>query len=224
VFKRAGGLTNFAFAKGTIFMREELKVREQEQIDRLATRLQSQLTTTQAAVAASDKGASAAAGGAAAAALVAQLRSTKPVGRLVVDIPALLRQGEGSDVDVTLHNSDRIYVPRETQEVTVLGEVQNPTSHLFRRGMTSATAIALSGGYSEGADKKRAYVIRADGSVAVAPEGWFAGKQVPLQAGDSVVVPIDAQKLPPLMEWSTVSSILSNLVVATSGLKFIGIL
>src|SRR4029077_12281105 len=43
VLARAGGLTEFAFPEGSVFTREELKRREQEQMDMLADRLQTDI-------------------------------------------------------------------------------------------------------------------------------------------------------------------------------------
>lgn len=62
------------------------------------------------------------------AALVAQLRTTKPVGRLVIGLPALPTLGKLSRSDVVQWRSYRVL--SQMQEVTVIGEVQNPTSHL----------------------------------------------------------------------------------------------
>ena len=39
--ERAGGLTDLAFAEGAVFTREELKEREQKQLETLATRMES---------------------------------------------------------------------------------------------------------------------------------------------------------------------------------------
>ena len=43
VIERAGGLTAFAFVEGSVFTRTELKEREQEQLDRLAERLRTEI-------------------------------------------------------------------------------------------------------------------------------------------------------------------------------------
>ena len=222
VIKRAGGLTSIAFPRGAIFLRADLKTREQENIDRTADRLQAQLASASLTAANADKNATTTA--AVGQALVAQFRATKAVGRLVIDLPALLARGEGSDVDVTMKNMDRLVIPRETQEVTVLGEVQSPTSHLFRRGLTQSQAIALSGGYSERAYPKRTYVVRADGSVRVPHSSWVSLSDMAIQPGDTVVVPMDTERLPTLMEWQAVTSIIYNVAIAASSLKTFGIL
>src|SRR5262249_2458045 len=45
VMLRAGGLTEYAFGEGSVFTRESLRQQEQEQLDTLATRMQTDLTS-----------------------------------------------------------------------------------------------------------------------------------------------------------------------------------
>jgi protein involved in polysaccharide export with SLBB domain len=66
---------------------------------------------------------------------------------------------------VVLKDGDRLLVPRVTQEVTVVGEVQSVTSHLYRAELSRDDYIAMSGGLTPRADEDRIYVVRADGSV-----------------------------------------------------------
>ena len=46
VLQRAGGLTDLAFPGGAVFIREELKKREKDQLELLANRLQSDLAAS----------------------------------------------------------------------------------------------------------------------------------------------------------------------------------
>ena len=65
-------------------------------------------------------------------------------------------------------------VPKKTQEITILGEVQSPTSHVYEPGLTRGDYIAKSGGTTQKADKKRIYVVRANGDVVTGGRtGWF---------------------------------------------------
>ena len=75
-----------------------------------------------------------------------------------------------------LKDGDRLLVPRITQEVTVIGEVQSATSHLYRADLARDDYIAMSGGLTPRADDDRIYVVRADGSVvARSGNAWFSG-------------------------------------------------
>ena len=109
-------------------------------------------------------------------------------------------------------------VPGYQQEVTVLGEVQNATSHLFRPRLNRDDYVSLSGGVTRRADNHRTYVVRADGSV-VSSEGnrWFRnGGQTVMKPGDTVVVPLDTERMPALPLWQSVTSIIYNLAIAAA--------
>ena len=67
-------------------------------------------------------------------------------------------------------------MPRVTQEVTVIGEVQSATSHLYRADLSRDDYISMSGGLTPRADDDRIYVVRADGSVVTrSGNAWFSG-------------------------------------------------
>ena len=224
VLARAGGLTQYAFPEGSVFTREELRRREQQQMDMLATRMQSDLTVLalQGAVATQLSNQN---GGTPAAlvvgqSLLSQLRAARAVGRLVIDLPAIVRYTPGSQADVILRNGDVLIVPRVQQEVTVIGEVQTSTSHLYRPELTRDDYIALSGGMTRRADTKRIYVVRANGSVVAAETGsrWFsqAGNGVHIKPGDTIVVPLDAERYPALPFWQAVTQIIYNVAIAAA--------
>jgi protein involved in polysaccharide export with SLBB domain len=220
VLERAGGLTSLAFPSGSVFTRAELKVREQEQIDRLADRMQSDLAVTAMQAAAANQGQ---AGQALSVgqSLLSQLRSAKAVGRLVIDLDSVLASPLGSPNDVVLREGDQLIIPKQKQEVTVIGEVQNSTSHFFKEGLERDDYVALSGGATRKADKGRIYVVRANGSVVSSESGgWFSRSgQVAIRPGDTVVVPLDTERLPPLPMWQAVTGILYNLAIAVAAVN-----
>ena len=73
-----------------------------------------------------------------------------------------------------MKGGDQLIVPDQRQEVTVVGEVQYETSHVFERGLTRDEYIAKSGGTTQRADTKRIYVVRANGEVVAQSGGrWF---------------------------------------------------
>ena len=217
LLERAGGLTDLAFTRGSVFTRTELRKQEQAQLDILQKRLQNDIATLALQGAASANAAQAGAAVQVGQSLLGQLQSTKAVGRLVIDLRRVAASPVGSPWDVALRDGDELSIPRVRQEVTVIGEVQTTTSHLFRPGLSRDEYIALSGGLTRRADKGRIYVVRADGSV-VANSGsrWFNNSQVEIQTGDTIVVPLDAEHLPPLPLWLAVTTILYNIAVAVS--------
>src|SRR5438874_9823719 len=100
VLLRARGLTEYAFPEGSVFTRRELRAREQRQLDLLGDRMGEDIAfAALQGTAVSQAGAAAAAGAAGAGAatalsighsLVTQLRESRAVGRLVINLPRML--------------------------------------------------------------------------------------------------------------------------------------
>jgi hypothetical protein len=149
-------------------------------------------------------------------ALFVQLRSARAVGRLVINLPRLMREPVGSPSDVILRGNDQLLVPKYQQSVTVIGEVQSATSHLYNAKLSRDDYIALSGRTTRRADRSKIYVVRADGSV-VASSGsrWFdSSSNVTIRPGDTIVVPLDTERVPSLPFWQAVTTILYNVAIA----------
>ena len=85
--------------------------------------------------------------------------------RLVIDLEKVIGSPEGSSADIILKDGDELVVPKYTQEVTVIGEVPNTTSHVWAPDRTLAYYIQQSGGATKQADEGAIYIIRANGSV-----------------------------------------------------------
>ena len=217
VLMRAGGLTDFAFPEGGVFTRIELREREQKQLDSLAVRMQNDIALVALQGAAANQ-AGAATTLSVGQSLMTQLKETPAVGRLVINLPRILSSDAGSSVDVVLRDGDRLIVPKMQQEVTVIGEVQNSTSHLFRPGLARDDYISLSGGETRRADASRTYIVRADGSViANAGTRWFrSGGSTQIKPGDTIVVPLNAEHMPPIPLWQAVTQILYNVAISAA--------
>lgn len=223
VIARAGGLTDEAFPKGSVFTRQELKEQEKQQIETLTKRLQSDLglLALQGAQAAGARGTTAdtAATLAAGQSLLTQLQGAVPTGRLVIDLDRAMQE-HGSEEDIPLRGGDILAIPRLKPYVTVIGEVQNATTHVYKSGLNRDDYIELSGGTTQRADSKRIYVVRANGSV-ISQESpfWFRrGSGQQLEQGDTVVVPLDAERMRALPLWTAVTTIIYNLSVAVAAI------
>jgi polysaccharide biosynthesis/export protein len=219
VINRAGGLTDYSFPEGSVFTREELKEREQKQLDVLADRLQNDLVTLalQGAAANQSQATTALTVG---QSLLTQVRASQAVGRLVIDLPRTMRAEPGSGDDVILRDGDRLIVPKFQQEVTVIGEVQTATSHLYRPELSRDDYIAQSGGVTRRADKGRTYVVRANGSVIAQEDGrWFRRGSGEIRPGDTVVVPLDTERMPALPFWQAVTQIIYNLAISAAAVN-----
>ena len=212
VLERAGGLSAMAFAEGSVFTRQALKEREREQLDVLANRLESDL----ASMSLSDPGQSEAVS--TGRALLEQLRNAEPVGRLVIDLPSVVA---GTADDLILRDGDQLIVPVQAQEVTVIGEVQYTTSHLHDPALNRDDYIDKSGGYTRKADKDRTYVVRANGEVVVGSQSRFFARSAGLdiRPGDTIVAPLHADKIKPLVLWSNATQIVYNLAIAAAAVN-----
>lgn len=240
VLRRAGGLTTYAFPRGAVFTRESLRQREQDEMDKLAARIeaelaQSQLERTQSTdsnTANVDREAISVS-----RSVVQQIRSTKAIGRLVINLPALLAgpeiagmsREEYEELDVSLKPGDRLVVPRDTQEVTVLGEVFHGTSHLYRSDLDRDDYIRQSGGTTPKADLARIYIVRANGQVDTANQGFFssgifARSATSIQPGDTIIVPLDVERMKPLAFWSEVTKIIGQVGLTVAAFHSVGAL
>jgi len=222
VLVRAGGFDDVAFPEGAVFIREELKKREKDQLEMLANRLQNDLAALSlevvagsAAVANGGGGASAGQGLVIGQQLLLQLRQTKPIGRLVINAQGALEGRTGGPYDVVVKDGDKLVIPKQTQDVTILGEVQSPTSHVYQSGLSRDDYIQKSGGTTQHADRKRIYIVRANGDVlSGARSGWFRrSRDVDVHPGDTIVVPLDTQKVPLLPMLQAITTIIYNLAI-----------
>ena len=212
VIQRAGGLTDTAFADGAIFLRQALRQREQEQLQELTERLQSEISVAELSADSDMEDA------AARQALLQQLESAQATGRLVIDLPRILAAQYDQEADLVLATGDRLLVPEYSQTVTIVGEVQFPTSHVYDQGISRNEYISKSGGTTQNADKKRIYIVRADGEV-IASSGsrFFRGRNVKdIRPGDTIVVPLDADRINRLTLWTNVSTIIFNIGIAAA--------
>jgi protein involved in polysaccharide export with SLBB domain len=103
----------------------------------------------------------------------------------------------------------------------VIGEAQQPTSHLFQPGLSRDAYIQLSGGLTRRADKKLIYVVRASGAVIAANQSkWFGrGGATEIRPGDTIVVPLETDRIRPITFWTQVTQILYQGAIAIAAVK-----
>jgi protein involved in polysaccharide export with SLBB domain len=219
VLRRAGGLTDLAFPAGSVFTRETLRQRERDQIELLTSRLEADLAGMALRAAADPSGSSEQAMSVGQS-LLAQLQNTQPTGRLVIDLEKISSAANGDEFDIELRDGDVLLVPHRSQEVMVLGEVQYATSHLFNAGKARDDYVDLSGGLTANADPKRIYVVRANGAVEVRKGSrWFRGRGSKMRPGDTIVVPMDTDRMPRLAQWASITQIIFNMAIAVAAVN-----
>lgn len=211
VIARAGGLTRYAYSAGAVFTRVELKAQQQQKLEEMQRRLaddiaKAQLVGDDAGAGSSDV--------ATAKQLLGQLKQTPALGRLVIDLDKVL--GEQSDYQIVLQDGDELVVPAHRNSVTVIGEVQLPVSQVYEQHLSYLDYINRSGGTTNKADEDRIYIIKANGGVKVADSStWFAGA-TQVKPGDTIVVPLDADKLDQRTLWRDMSQIFYQIALGAA--------
>ena len=115
--------------------------------------------------------------------------------------------------DIALENGDRFIVPHAPTDVNVVGAVYNQSSFLYKAGARTGTYLRLAGGPNRDADRRRAFVIRANGEVVSRDmtNGPWGNEfnDLRIYPGDTIVVPEKTFKpsaLYGIMNWSQMFS------------------
>lgn len=213
VIKRAGGLTDNAFPEGAVFTREKLRQLEAQRLREAEERLQGDLVGVQ--LEGDDFGGENAKRTQQVQDLLEEVQDSRPVGRMVINLASVVESDDYQPI--RLQDGDTLTVPTIPQAVSVFGEVQFPTSHLHSEGLTVDDYLERSGGPTRQADEERVYVVKADGSVMLPEQSrWFGGRSQQLAPGDTIIVPIDVDRLNQLELWSNVSQIVYQIALGAA--------
>ena len=198
LLKRVGGITPQAYVFGLEFSRVSVRTRQQENLDTLIRRLESQVQGKGATLTA-NLGADRADQAqviqqqqqAQLNAQIARLRTLQSNGRVSLELDPQTHT-LASIPDLPLEDGDRIVVPSTPGFVAAFGSVNNENVFIYRQGKTVADILA-SAGLTEDAEPSQAFVLRADGSIIARQDrsGFFGGSFESMQVmpGDTVVVP-----------------------------------
>ncbi|NRB69661.1 MAG: SLBB domain-containing protein [Vibrio sp.] len=216
LIERAGGLTQFAYAQGAVFSRENLRRQEEERLKLLNLQLKQEIGNL--ALRRQNSSATYTTSPTEAMTIADELASTEAIGRLVINLPEAL--AGNINADIIVEKGDKLYVPARQPIVSVMGEVQFTSNHTFTPGMTIEDYISSAGGTKKQADTDRIYVVRADGSVMLPNNSfWFSRKSNPLEPGDTIIVPLDTDYLDGLSTLTSATQILYQIGVAWSAVK-----
>ena len=210
VIERAGGFTEYSYSKGAVFTRENLRFQQQQQLNKLSEDLRRDIASksfnnsiTDSSLSYQDMNN-----------LINDLAKVKAVGRLVIDLPAIVN----GNVDIPLENNDMLYIPSKQNSITVVGEVNFSSSHIFDSSLSFEDYIARSGGFKQRADEDRIYIIKASGLVNIPNNNsWFSvNRSDLLEPGDTIVVPLNTDHVDNLTLWSTATQILYQMGIAVA--------
>jgi len=207
LYQLVGNFKNQAYLKGIILTRDSIRARQIKSIEKSKEDLNKViLTSVQKGENIGDIN------------LIRALsESIEPenLGRLAGDFTP---KSQGS-INTILFDGDTIIVPKNPNAVNVLGEVLNPIAFEYSKKLTITSAINQAGGYQQYADKRRVYVIKANGIVKKANRNIFV-RNVGLEPGDTIVVP---RKIitnnPGLEALLPVTQILSDLAFSAAAIE-----
>ena len=104
-------------------------------------------------------------------------------GRAVVDFERLYK-AEDQSQNIFLESGDVIYIPTVRRTVTVSGQLRKPGLIDFEEGLSVAEYLDLAGGFSNGANRNGARLIRARTGIREDLD-----KNLVVEAGDEIWVP-----------------------------------
>jgi polysaccharide biosynthesis/export protein len=193
---RVGGVTAQAYLFGSEFSRDSTRKNQEERLKQAILDYERDLQRAAASrarnVTSPEDAASLKAEQEAQQSMVARLRTLKPTGRIVLELPD--EPTIATLPDIPLEDGDRLVIPQRPGMVTVFGTVFNESAFLYRAEKNVSDYLSQAGGPRKEADQNSIYVLRADGSVVSKRGGGFlVGSFSGLRPmpGDSIIVPED---------------------------------
>jgi protein involved in polysaccharide export with SLBB domain len=175
LYKLIGGFNDQAFTDGIVFQRKALMDNQLKAIQANEDKLNKMLINRSAEDASIDINKILA---------TSELIEPENLGRIAGNFsPQSL-----SAKNTILIDGDILTVPTKSNTISVIGEVLNPTAFEFTNKTSLRVAISNAGGYGDLANKRKVYVIRANGLISSANRKIFS-KNISLKPGDTIVVP-----------------------------------
>ena len=176
LYNVAGDFKKEAFFEGIILKRELIKERQLKSIEKVKEDLNKYLLTL------NQQGKNI--GSIDAIQALSETIEPENLGRLAGNFSPK----SNSSANTNLFDGDVIIVPKVPNSISVFGEVLNPLSFEYSKDLRVSSAINQAGGYQQFADKRRVYIIKANGIVEKASTNIFT-KNVKLEPGDTIIVP-----------------------------------
>lgn len=166
LIERAGGVTEFGYARGAKLTRvanDDEKKRMNDVLDLMRRELGEKLTDS----------------------LRLELDSVFTVG---IDLEAALKN-PGGDADIVLREGDVISVPEMTSTVKINGAVMMPNTVTYIKGKDVGYYLSQAGGYSQNAKKSKKFIIYMNGQV-----DKVKSRSHKVEPGCEIVVPNKVKK------------------------------
>lgn len=165
LIKKAGGLTDFSYAKGARLFRQMSKQELQQLEDAQDMMQQAGNDTTK----------------------MKNVLKRETDYQIAIELDKALANPGGPE-DIFLRPDDRVEVPLENNVVQVRGAVMAPSSLSYKAGLRAYDYIRRSGGFANRARRSQAYVVSMNGDKKP------ARSSTKIQPGDEIVVPFKEKK------------------------------
>ncbi len=124
----------------------------------------------------------------------------------------------GSSEDILLQEGDILRIPKLLETVRIQGEVLLPTTVKFRAGQTFQDYISQSGGFTSRSQRKRSFVVYANGSIDRTRKFMFFNIYPRVEPGSEVVIPRQtASSLTPQQILGQATAITSSIMTLILG-------
>jgi protein involved in polysaccharide export with SLBB domain len=121
-----------------------------------------------------------------------------------------------------MQNGDKLVIPQRSSAVSVVGEVLNSTTHIYDENLSVQDYIQLSGGYTDGADLSKIFVILPNGQSILYKKRLFQDDiSRSLLPGSTVVVSRNPNPFNWLGLTAVITPILSDLAVSAAAIAAI---
>ncbi|MBT8440196.1 MAG: SLBB domain-containing protein, partial [Gammaproteobacteria bacterium] len=225
--QRAGGFTEDAYLFGSVFLRESVRKREQEAMNRIFDQLDDLLVDVHISPGyGKDQKLPVNKNAHDLQKVIRQLKRPQAVGRMVIDVETAVKNCD-EVADLVLEDGDRFIVPSYKEEVSVVGQVYHPTSHQYRDERAAFDYINLSGGTKEFAAREHMYIVQANGEVMTARSsvsgwGWLRSPtNVKVTPGSTIYVPLSVDRINSREFAQSWVELVYKLAISAASLKFV---
>tara|TARA_B100002052_G_C15886059_1_gene601581 strand:- start:3111 stop:4880 length:1770 start_codon:yes stop_codon:yes gene_type:complete len=216
IIAKAGGFTKSAYPEGAVFTRESVKKLQKDSYLKTAISLEKALVD---AVSSGNQIDGAAYN--AISRFIENLKDQEPIGRQVVSVDSYSLKSDPG-FNFSLQNGDELFIPEKSPSVSVVGEVLNSTTHIYRETYTVQDYIDLSGGTTDGADLSKIFVILPNGQAEIYKRKLFQDDIDDLLLPGSTIV---VSRNPDPYNWfklaSVITPVLSDLAVSAAAIAAI---
>ena len=203
LIEKSGGLRESAYTPGAIFTRVDVAILQKESYIKTAETLEKSLVDAISTGAQIE--------GEAYVAIqkfIEKLKAQDPIGRQVIEADSFLLRSDPR-LNISLQNGDNLHFPKKSTALTVVGEVLNSATHIYKQGNTVQDYIKLSGGLTPGADTKNIFIILPNGQSVQSNSRLFSREDsASLLPGSTIVV----SRNPDPFDWLKLTGIITPII------------